>query len=204
MTGFNRRFAPLAVQLKKFLADCTEPLYMHYRANAGYLPLSQWTQDPDQGGGRIIGEACHFVDFLTFLVGRPPVNVTAHGLPDNGKYREDNVSMTFTFPDGSLGMVDYLSNGDKSFPKERLEVFCGGSVAVLDDFRSLEMVRDGRRKVAKSTLRQDKGHFGEWQAFVKAIRAGGQPPIPYEQLIGVTKATFASVESLRTDQTVNI
>jgi len=105
--------------------------------------------------------------------------------------------MTFTFPDGSVGVVDYLANGDKAFPKERVEVFCGGRVAVLDDFRSLEMVKDGRRKVVKSGLRQDKGHFGEWQAFVKAIREAGQPPIPYEQIIGVTKATFAVVGSLR-------
>jgi predicted dehydrogenase len=196
--GFNRRFAPLAVELGQFLADRTEPLYAHYRVNAGYIPLNHWTQDPAQGGGRIIGEGCHFVDFLTFLAGAAPVSVTAHALPDNGKYREDNVSMTFTFPDGSLGVVDYLSNGDKSFPKERIEVFCGGRVAVLDDFRSLKTMRDGRRKIVKKT--QDKGWLGEWQAFTKAIREGGQPPIPYEQLIGVTKATFAAVESLRTNQ----
>jgi predicted dehydrogenase len=137
------------------------------------------------------------VDFITFLVGQVPLSVSARALPDHGKYREDNVSMTFTFPDGSVGVVDYLANGDKAFPKERVEVFCGGRVAVLDDFRSLEMVQAGRRKVVKSALRQDKGHFGEWQAFVKAIREGGQPPIPYEHLIGVTKATFAAVESLR-------
>ncbi len=197
MTGFNRRFAPLAQLLHSSLVTRHEPLFVHYRVNAGYIPLNHWNHDPAQGGGRIIGEGCHFVDFITFLIGAVPVSVTAHGLPDNGKYREDNVSMTFTFPDGSIGVVDYIANGDKSFPKERVEVFCGGRVAVLDDFRALEMVRDGRRKVVKSALRQDKGHFGEWQAFVKAIREGGQPPIPYEQLIGVTKAMFAAVESLR-------
>jgi predicted dehydrogenase len=195
MTGFNRRFAPLAVELSRFLANRTEPLYAHYRVNAGYIPLSHWTQDPAQGGGRIIGEGCHFVDFLTFLAGAVPVSVIAHALPDSGKYHEDNVSMTLTFPDGSLGVVDYLANGDKSFPKERVEVFCGGRVAVLDDFRSLETMRDGRRKIVKKA--QDKGWFGEWQAFTKSIHTGGQPPIPYEQLIGVTKATFAAVESIR-------
>ncbi|MBI3737991.1 MAG: bi-domain-containing oxidoreductase [Chloroflexi bacterium] len=114
--GFNRRFAPLAQQLSTFYQDRKEPLYVHYRVNAGYIPLNHWTQDPTLGGGRIIGEACHFIDFVTFLVGAAPVSVTAHALPDNGKYREDNVSMTFTFPDGSLGVVDYLANGDKSFP----------------------------------------------------------------------------------------
>jgi predicted dehydrogenase len=193
--GFNRRFAPLSLQLADFLKDRNEPLYAHYRINAGYIPLSHWTHDPAQGGGRIIGEGCHFVDYLAFLAGAAPVSVTAQALPENGRYHEDNVSMAFTFPDGSVGVVDYLASGDKSFPKERLEVFCEGRVAVLDDFRSLELVHDGHRQVVKQA--QDKGWFGEWQAFVKAIQEGGQPPIPYEQLVGVTKATFAAIESLR-------
>jgi predicted dehydrogenase len=195
MTGFNRRFAPLAQQLRQTLVTRQEPLYMHYRVNAGYIPLNHWTHDPEQGGGRIIGEGCHFIDFLTFLVGAPPVSVSAAALPDGGKYHEDNVSMTFTFPDGSLGIVDYLANGDKSFPKERVEVFCGGAVAVLDDFRSLETVKDGKRKTVK-LWGQDKGHFNEMQALVHAIREG-VPPIPYEQLIGVTQASFAAVDSIR-------
>jgi predicted dehydrogenase len=157
--------------------------------------LNHWTHDPSQGGGRVIGEVCHFVDFLTFLVGSAPVSVTASALPDGGRYHEDNVSMTFTFPDGSLGVVDYLANGDKSFPKERLEVFTAGCIAVLDDFRTLEMVQDGHRTLLKKT--QDKGWKDEWVCFSSAIRTGGLPPIPYEQLVGVTKATFAAVESLR-------
>jgi predicted dehydrogenase len=172
-----------------------EALHAHYRINAGYIPLNHWTHDPVLGGGRIIGEGCHFIDFITFLVGAPPVSVSAVALPDGGKYREDNVSMTFTFPDGSVGVVDYLSNGDKSVPKERVEVFCGGRIAVLDDFRKLEMVHDGRRKTVKSA--QNKGWKDEWVAFEKAIRESGEPPIPYEQLIGVTKASFAAVESIR-------
>ena len=200
--GFNRRFAPLAIKLSTFLTNRTEPLHVHYRVNAGTIPLTHWTHDPAQGGGRVIGEGCHFVDFLAFLAGAAPVSVNAHALPDGGKYREDNLSMTFTFPDGSIGVVDYLANGDKSFPKERIEVFCGGRVAVLDDFRALEMVHDGRRTVTKKA--QDKGWYSEWVAFVHAIREGSQPPIPYEQLIGVTKATFAAMESLRGGQNVNI
>ncbi len=200
--GFNRRFAPLAQTLSSFLLHRTEPLYAHYRINAGYIPLNHWTHNPEQGGGRIIGEACHFIDFITFLVGASPVSVTAHALPDNGKYREDNVSMTFTFPDGSIGVVDYLANGDKSFPKERVEVFCGGKIAVLDDFRALEMVEDGKKKEVRGA--QDKGWKNEMIAFAKAIREGGQPPIPYEQLIGVTKYTFAVVESSRDNNSINI
>lgn len=194
-TGFNRRFAPLAVRLASHFAHRTESLYAHYRINAGYIPLNHWAHDPEQGGGRIIGEGCHFIDFITFLVGAAPVSVSAVALPDGGKYREDNVSMTFTFPDGSVGVVDYLANGDKSLPKERIEVFCGGRIAVLDDFRVLEMIHDGRRKTVKGA--QDKGWKDEWVAFAKAIRGGGEPPIPYAHLVGVTKATFAAVESIR-------
>jgi len=204
ITGFNRRFAPLSKTMHEFFISRIEPIYMHYRVNAGSIPLNHWVHDPQQGGGRIIGEGCHFVDFLTFLVGSPPVRASAHGLPDDGKYREDNVTMTFTFQDGSVGVMDYLANGDRSFPKERLEVFCGGRVAVLDDFRNLKMVHGGKCRVVKAPFRQDKGHFNEWLTFNRAIREGGQPPIPYEQLIGVTKATFAAVESLRTGKAVSI
>jgi predicted dehydrogenase/threonine dehydrogenase-like Zn-dependent dehydrogenase len=195
--GFNRRFAPLAIQLASHFAHRTEAMYAHYRVNAGYIPLNHWTQDPDVGGGRIIGEGCHFVDFITFLVGQSPASVSAVGLPDGGKYREDNLSMTFTFPDGSVGVVDYLANGDKSFPKERLEVFCGGKIAVLDDFRSLETIHNGKRKFIQQA--QDKGWQDEWLSFAKTIRDGGEPPIPYEHLIGVTYATFAAVESVHTN-----
>ena len=200
--GFNRRFAPLAGQLKSLISNLQEPKYIHYRVNAGPISLNHWTQDLDIGGGRIIGEGCHFVDFITFLVGAAPISVSAHALPDSGKYREDNVSMTFTFPDGSIGIVDYLANGDKSFPKERVEVFCGGQIAVLDDYVSLESVKVGQRKEERGA--QNKGWVDEWKAFAKAIREGSEPPIPYEQLIGVTKATFAAVESLRKQKNVEI
>jgi hypothetical protein len=108
--------------------------------------------------------------------------------------------MTFTFPDGSIGVVDYLANGDKSFPKERVEVFCGGQIAVLDDFVSLQTVKEGKKKELKSA--QNKGWVDEWKAFAKAISKGGEPPIPYEQLIGVTKATFAALASLRKQEII--
>ncbi|MBT3712235.1 MAG: Gfo/Idh/MocA family oxidoreductase, partial [Anaerolineae bacterium] len=196
--GFNRRFAPLAQELSAFYADRVEPLYVHYRINAGYLPLNHWIHDPEQGGGRIIGEGCHFIDFVTFLVGESPISVSTHALPDNGKYREDNVSMTFTFPDGSIAVVDYLANGDKSVPKERVEVFGGGKVATLNDYRSLEMIHDGKRKMIKNRLGQDKGWKDEMGALIEAVKTG-KPPIPYDQLIGVTKASFSAIESLRSN-----
>ena len=195
--GFNRRFAPLAQKMKAFIHKRSEPLVAHYRINAGFIPLTHWLHDPEIGGGRIIGEGCHFIDFLTFLVGEPPVSVSAQGLPDGGIYREDNVVLTFTYPDGSLGTVSYLANGDKSFPKERVEVFAGGRVAVLDDFRSLEMIHNGKRETIRSRMRQDKGHQAEWEFFTRSILGCGEPPIPYNQLFGVTEATFAALESLR-------
>jgi len=202
--GFNRRFAPLAQKMQAFISKRHEPLAVHYRINAGFIPLTHWLHDPEVGGGRIIGEGCHFVDFLTFLVGEAPISVVAQGLPDGGTYREDNVVLTFAYPDGSIGTVSYLANGDKSFPKERVEVFAGGRVAVLDDFRSLEIVHNGNRKNLRSRLRQDKGHQAEWDFFVRVITESGEPPIPYEQLFGVTEATFAAVEALRSGERKNI
>lgn len=194
--GFNRRFAPLAQTLKTFLKGCGEPFYAQYRINAGFIPLNHWLHDPIQGGGRIIGEGCHFIDFLSFLNGDTPIAVQARGLPDNNRYQQDNVSMTFTFKDGSIGNIAYLANGDKSFPKERIEVFCASHVAVLDDFRKLELVKNGKRKLIRSTLGQDKGHRHAWDAFLDAVLNSRSPTIPYDHLLGVTRASFAAVKAL--------
>jgi predicted dehydrogenase/threonine dehydrogenase-like Zn-dependent dehydrogenase len=200
MVGFNRRFAPLAVRMKELLGRVDEPLAIQYRINAGYLPPDHWLHDPAQGGGRIKGEVCHFIDFLTYIVGELPVRVHTHGLPDGDRYLEDNVVITIEFPAGSLGMITYIAAGDRAYPKERIEVFGGGRVTVLDDFRRLETSSGGRRKVWRSWLKQDKGHRGEWAAFVNALSTGGPPPIPYEQLYAVTMASFAAVESLRSHE----
>ena len=202
--GYNRRFAPMSRQLKAFLADVREPLVMHYRINAGYITPDHWVQDPDQGGGRIIGEACHFVDFLTFLAGALPVRVHARALPNDGHYRDGNVVITLEFADGSLGTITYVANGDKSFPKERVEVFGGGCVAVLDDFRRLELVRNGRKKVHTSRLRQDKGHRGEWETFVAAVQNDGPAPIPFEEIVASTLTTFRILDALRNSQPVPV
>ena len=181
--GFNRRFAPFSLQIRDFLGVRQEPLMAHYRVNVGYLPLTHWLHDPAQGGGRIIGEGCHFIDFLTFLIGEPPASVSAFSLPDVGRYKEDNVHLTFNFPDGSIGSIDYLANGDPAVAKERLEVFSNGKVALLEDFRTLMLVKDGKRRTFHSRLRQDKGHRAEWLAFQDAVKNTKQPPIPYDQAI---------------------
>lgn len=202
MVGYNRRFAPMAFQLKTFLANVHEPLVMHYRVNAGYIPSDHWVQDPEQGGGRIIGEVCHFVDFLTFLTGTLPKRVDARALPGDGRYHDDNVVITLEFADGSLGTITYVANGDVAFPKERVEIFGGGITAVLDDFRRLELVRGGRKKVHKSRLRQDKGHQEECKAFIAAVRKGSPLPIPFEELVVTTVTTFAIERSLRSGEPV--
>ncbi len=202
MVGFNRRFAPFSQRIKAFINKRAEPLFAHYRVNAGYLPKSHWLHDSKQGGGRIIGEACHFIDYLTFLVGESPISVAAFGLPDDGKYQEDNLHLVLNFPDGSLGTIDYLANGDKSLPKERLEAFTGGQVVVLDDFRKLELVDNGKKQVLRSRLRQDKGHQEEWQVFQDAIINHAAPPIPYEQLYTVSLTSISAVDALRTGETI--
>lgn len=200
MLGFNRRFAPLALELKAFIDRRQEPLFAHYRVNANILPPDHWLIDPEVGGGRIIGEGCHFIDFLTFLVGENPVEVSTQGLPDQGVYHEDNVVMTFRFPDGSLGVVSYLANGDKSHPKEYLEVFCGGRIGVLHDWRKLELVQNGHRKVKRHQLKPDKGHKNAWKAFLESLQGEKTPPIPYQQLIGVAQASFAAVDALHSGE----
>jgi predicted dehydrogenase/threonine dehydrogenase-like Zn-dependent dehydrogenase len=194
--GFNRRFAPMAKTLRGFFAHRAEPAWVHYRVNAGALPASHWLNDPAQGGGRIIGEGCHFIDFLTFLIGEMPVFVQAIPLVENGRVSQEDVTLTFRYPDGSVGMVSYLSNGNKNFPKERIEVFSGGRIAVLDDFRSLELVTESGRKTMRSNWRQDKGHAAAWAAFLEAVKQGNPPPIPYPDLISTTLASFAALESL--------
>jgi predicted dehydrogenase/threonine dehydrogenase-like Zn-dependent dehydrogenase len=202
--GFNRRFAPFSLQIRDFLGVRQEPLMAHYRVNAGYLPLTHWLHDPAQGGGRIIGEGCHFIDFLTFLIGEPPASVSAFSLPDVGRYKEDNVHLTFNFPDGSIGSIDYLANGDPAVAKERLEVFSNGKVALLEDFRTLMLVKDGKRRTYHSRLRQDKGHRAEWLAFQDAVKNTKQPPIPYDQLYGISYASILAVEALRSGGSVAI
>ncbi len=204
MVGFNRRFAPLALRLKSFLRGIHEPLALHYRVNAGFIPADHWLNDPEQGGGRIIGEVCHFVDFLTFLVGAAPIEVEARSLANPGKYSNDNIICSLRFPDGSQGTISYLANGDKSYSKERVEVFGGGAVAVLEDFRRLELVTRGRKQVFRSLLRQDKGHRGEWEAFVAALRKGADSPIPLSEIVTTMLATFALEESRSSGRPISV
>jgi predicted dehydrogenase/threonine dehydrogenase-like Zn-dependent dehydrogenase len=195
MVGFNRRFAPMVTQMKTFLAAVAEPLALHYRINAGYLPPDHWMNDREQGGGRVLGEVCHFLDLIMFLAGSPIVEVSTREIGSTGRYSADNVLISVRFGNGSEGIVSYLANGDRCFSKERIEVFGGGSTAVLDDFRRMELVRNGRAQTVRSRLRQDKGHRAEWAAFVDRIRLGKDAPIAFEDIVCSTLATLRAEES---------
>ena len=204
MAGFNRRFAPMAVQLKNFLSEINEPLSMHYRVNAGFIPAEHWINDPEQGGGRILGEVCHFVDFLCFLAGACPIGVQAQSVGNPGQYSMDNIVAQLRFPNGTLGTITYVANGDKSISKERLEVFGGGSVAMLEDFRRLELVRNGRKRISRSRLEQDKGQKAEMRAFVEAVQGKIPPPISFEQIVASTLATLRLQNACQTGQPLAI
>jgi predicted dehydrogenase len=197
MVGFNRRFAPLARALKAFFDGQREPLIVHYRVNAGYVPPDHWTQDRIQGGGRIVGEVCHFVDFIDWVVGAVPQSLHAQSLPNCGRYKEDNVVLQLRYPGGHIGVITYVANGDRQFGKERVEVHGAGRSAVLDDFRRVELVEGGRRTVRRSWLRQDKGHREELVAFIKAARGEQNAPILFGEILGATRVTLQAVEQLK-------
>lgn len=210
MVGFNRRFAPMVAQLKSFLAPVSEPLALHYRINAGHLAPDHWVNDREQGGGRVLGEVCHFVDLLMYLAGSPIVEVEARAVGNAGRYTGDNVLASLSFANGSQGTIAYLANGDRAFSKERIEVFGGGSAAVLEDFRRLELVRHGRKQSVHSRWRQDKGHNSEWAAFVQFVQRKHDAPISFEELVCSSLATLrmdeavANGKRLRVDSTAFI
>jgi len=193
--GFNRRFAPLAVRMKGLLERRTQPLSLVYTVNAGAISADHWTQDPTVGGGRIIGEGCHFIDFLRYLVGHPITSVEARmmGEAPGLSVRDDKIMLLLSFTDGSLGAVHYLANGSKQFPKERLEVFSQGRVLALDNFRSLRGYGWPHLRRTR-TWRQDKGHMAEVATFIERVAQGGAPLISWAELEEVTLATFAAVE----------
>jgi predicted dehydrogenase len=191
--GFNRRFSPFARQCKDFFSQGRGPLSFLYRVNAGRLPEGHWTQDPEQGHGRVIGEVCHFVDLFAFLSDALPVEVEAWPMGDSTD--ESNVHIQVSLADGSKGEILYLASGDASVSKERLEVFGRGRTAVCEDFRKSHFYHSNQHR-AKSLWRQDKGHADEVQCFIDAVTGKGPPPIPFESLWATTRATFRIRESL--------
>jgi predicted dehydrogenase len=198
MVGFNRRFAPLARQAREKLRDRAQPLAMVYRVNAGALPASHWARDPEEGGGRIIGEVCHFIDLLQYLCGSAPVSVFAASVSGDGGSAppEETVTITLRFADGSIGSIHYFANGHRAVPKEYLEVYGGGRTLILDDFRRARWA-EGKSVARWKSRAQDKGQRGELEALLEAIRTGTPSPIPLAQAVLTTLASFRILDSLR-------
>jgi predicted dehydrogenase len=204
MVGFNRRFAPLTREAMQHMGVSHGPLIISCRCNAGPLPPDHWNYDPRQGGGRIISEGCHFIDLVCFLDGSRPVSVFAQSIGPGagGPVPEDNCFITLRLAGGSVASVSYLSVGDKSFSKERVEVFGDGRVYVIEDFRSGLAVRGGASKARKMT--QDKGQADELRALVNAIKSGGDSPIPLEESVATSLACIRAVESLRSGMPISL
>ena len=194
MVGFNRRFSPHIQKMKSLLAGRSEPLAMHYACNAGIIPPGTWFHDPEQNGGRIIAEACHFIDLLSYLADSRIASVAAVQMGPGVAIQEDKMSIVLSFEDGSVGTVNYFSNGNKGYPKETAEVYSEGRVLHMDNFRVLSGYGFAGFKKFKTT-RQDKGHQAEFDAFVNRVAEGGEPLIPLDALINVTLATFAAKTS---------
>ena len=194
MVGFNRRFSPHTVELKKWLGSNPGPKSIILTINAGAIPADHWTQDLAVGGGRIIGEGCHFIDLARFIAGSPIVTHQVAPMCGGDGRLGDCVAIQLTFADGSIGTIHYLANGSKSFPKERIEIFSAGKVLTCDNFRkSVEI--GGKRKL--KTSGQDKGHKAELKAFADALSSGNGWPIPADELLEVSRVTIDVDAELR-------
>ncbi|MFN0073162.1 MAG: bi-domain-containing oxidoreductase [Chloroflexota bacterium] len=198
MLGFNRRFAPSVQRFREFFGRRASPLTLEYRVNAGPLPRNHWLNDPNQGGGRMIGEVCHFVDLVSYLAGASLERVYAEPLGGERGPSVQSALISLRYSDGSLGSIIYAAEGDRTFAKERIEVIGAGAVAILDDFRSWQISRGGKRQRAGGGLlgSQDKGHAAGLASFVRAVRQGGPCPIPIHESALTTLATFKIVDSL--------
>jgi predicted dehydrogenase/threonine dehydrogenase-like Zn-dependent dehydrogenase len=205
MVGFNRRFSPMATAAKEFFKDAHTPLSINYRVNAGRVPKGHWTQDPHEGGGRIIGEVCHFIDLMQYLTGAVTTRVFAQASASRSDdvVSQDSVFITLRFADGSNGSIAYLDEGDKALAKERVEIFGAGKTFVLEDFRSATLHSEGKEKRLKLRS-QDKGQANEVREVCRAVLEGGPAPIALEDLAATTRATFRIVESLRTGLPVEV
>ncbi|SRX72518.1 bi-domain-containing oxidoreductase [Aequorivita antarctica] len=203
MVGFNRRFSPIAEKIKSEFVGNGEPKVVNIRVNAGFIPKDHWTQNKNIGGGRIIGEMCHFIDLMQYFTDAKPVKVYAASIKTDNQNltSEDNISITVSFSDGSIGNLLYLGNGDKSLPKELIEVFSGGKVGRIHDFRKGDFHK-GNKQIK---LKMDgKGHKQEVEAFLKSLKQNTEAPIPFESIYLTTLTTFKVLDSLATGLPQNI
>ena len=198
MVGFNRRFAPHVQHAKRFFENAVGPYVIQYRVSAGAVPKTHWTRDPLEGGGRIIGEVCHFIDLMQYLTASQPVKVYAEPVSGGAgaSADDDSVIITVKFLDGSVGTISYFANGDAGLPKERVEISSTGRSAVIDNFQRLSLYQNGKKREFKlSTI--DKGHREEVRTFLAAVQEGKASPIPFDSLVTTTLATLKVVESLQ-------
>jgi len=204
MIGFNRRFAPLTRELRQHFSAVRSPKVVNIRVNAGFIPPDHWMQDPEVGGGRLIGEACHFIDLASALVGADPVSVHTVGSAKQGQplMLNDNVCVSLRFADGSIANVTYTADGAKAMAKEQVEMFGGGRSAVIDDFRNATLY-EGDTGVRHIKGTQDKGQRDMLAAWVKGMRSG-QPALPFATAMAVSAATIAAVESMTLGAPVDI
>lgn len=192
MIGFNRRFSPFAKQIKSKYGS--GQMSMVYRVNAGRIPADSWIQDSEIGGGRIIGEVCHFIDFLTYINGSLPISVSTQAI-DDAEGLNDTVNISLKFANGSVGVVSYFANGGVSLAKEYVEIHASGSTAILNDFKELKFFGKGKPQ-RKKLLNQDKGQKAMVEEFINGLKNGGEAPIPFEEIYLVTLATFKALESI--------
>jgi polar amino acid transport system substrate-binding protein len=193
MLGFNRRFAPQIVKAKAFFDKLNVPLSINYRINAGTIAADHWVHDKNVGGGRIIGEVCHFIDLLTFITGSKVKSLSANAMKD-AKHLTDTLTINFQFENGSIGTISYFSNGNKNLDKEYLEIFGAGQVIVIDDFK--DMLTYGSSKKTDSLSKQDKGHKQEVTVFLEAITKGKESPIGFDEIYHSMFCTFKVEESI--------
>ena len=199
MVGFNRRFSPLVQKAKSLLQPIAEPKVIQMTINAGHIPEDHWTQDPSQGGRRLIGEGCHFIDLARYLAGHPIKHFQINSALFNSrssKGREDHFALNLEFQDGSLAQILYTANGHKGYPKERIEVFTQGKVLTIDNFKILKAC--GFKGFSKKSLwRQDKGQMQMVQALTQSILRGEPNPIPTHQIFEVAQVSIEAAQSLR-------
>ncbi len=198
MVGFNRRFSPFSRQARDWISRAGGPWVIDCRVNAGFVPAESWVQDPEEGGGRILGEVGHFIDLIQYLTGSVPCRVFASSISAAGSpYREEeNIIINLQLADGSVAGITYTAAGDGLFPRERLEIFGGGSVCLIDNFRMVSLTRAGKVR-RKKRLNIDRGHAAEFLAFFTAVREGKAFPVDFRDYLSTTVATFRIRESLR-------
>lgn len=196
--GFNRRYSSLIKKVLEIIEDENKPVFINYRVNAGYIPADHWTQDPLVGGGRIIGEFCHFIDLVNYLISSPVKQFNAISIPVDkiSVFSEDNISVQVSYQNGSMAQISYIANGDKGLPKERLEIFVGNKTMVVDDFKTLEMFNTGFKSIHLPTT--DKGHFKELELFAKQLKNADSkilPPVDHD--VFSTELVFDILKDIR-------